>query len=1015
MTNYLNRIKLTFSIILVLVLTVLLQPFSTFTHSASALKAEIPIVKLVTGYKQSYALDAKGRIWAWGKYDRSSSAQYLPKLLDWFPDHKVVDLIGYDDGLYILMSDGTVWSWGSNERGELGIGNREETTEPVQLTTLANIVAIGPTLAGGHAIEKDGTLWKWGHSVSETRDKSRLAYPQIIGTVPGKIIKLNYDYALLEDGTVWSLWEFSIGPLEIPQKVLDITESSSAILAVGKDGGLFAWGDYWDNKGKLNFQERGDYIGFYDPIQVSPPASYTQVSGGVRYFTALKKDGSVWAWGSNEKGQLANSDMEESKIPLKVKGLPTIASIYTGEGNFHSLALAKDGSVWAWGSNTNYELGATSKESKSNTPIRIHFVELPTIENVHDEYNYQFYGSNQNQLGNYALNSKGTIVTTSGFNGLVSKDHGSSWSTYRLPTTKSEPYIMALNDYFFIHPEKGQPLYWSVDGTKWNALLPNEELKDATLLSIQLLEGKIISIWETSPLSGTAVYSWNKGSEWVLEGRSSGLFTKIFWNGSTYTGVGYAQKVLDKPTKKNQFSESYYTLDLTVYTSKNLKDWTYYSGHKVNSSPSNNQHTLPVAGSSTGSGNQTVIGLMTDFGNVWLESVNGLDFKKVKAYTSPTGSNAYTEIFKVNNLYLAYGANWRNEGFVTVSKDNKTWKEQKIKGIDLGMIVTWTGKQFVGFSRYDGLIAISKNGLDWQIIRKPLIRSQVSDVVYVNGKYVAVGSEYLASVPAIFNSNDGKNWTTKLLASKTSSEHEFIVSVAWTGKQYVAVGSNMVWLSTDGVTWKSSKPFGKQTLLKKIKWDGSKLILIGNTNFEQNASFVSTSTDGKTWTKLLTKNANFQDLEVHNKSIAIIGYQGEKAYILSTANGTQWAEKTFKLKAFSPYHSQSVIWGNGKFVASGDRGRLYTSSNGEQWNEIIGDFSNMAEANSGLYDSSHIVWTGKEYWYFDSNHMNVSTDLINWSFYDLDYSLTAIRRVIWVKDHALIVGEDGLIAQVSKK
>ncbi|WP_084675223.1 hypothetical protein [Microbacterium sp. oral taxon 186] len=70
-------------------------------------------------------------------------------------------------------------------------------------------------------------------------------------------------------------------------------------------------------------------------------------AGGSSAF-ALTRDGAVWAWGSNEFGQLANGELEASRgLPARVKGLGEVGLIATsGESTF---AVARDGSVWGWG------------------------------------------------------------------------------------------------------------------------------------------------------------------------------------------------------------------------------------------------------------------------------------------------------------------------------------------------------------------------------------------------------------------------------------------------------------------------------------------------------------------------------------------------------------------------------------------------------------------------------------------------------------------------------------------
>jgi hypothetical protein len=62
----------------------------------------------------------------------------------------------------------------------------------------------------------------------------------------------------------------------------------------------------------------------------------------------LKKDGTLWAWGYNEYGQLGCGTYSINIMkPVQAQGLADITAIASGES--HSLALKSDGTVWTWG------------------------------------------------------------------------------------------------------------------------------------------------------------------------------------------------------------------------------------------------------------------------------------------------------------------------------------------------------------------------------------------------------------------------------------------------------------------------------------------------------------------------------------------------------------------------------------------------------------------------------------------------------------------------------------------
>lgn len=93
------------------------------------------------------------------------------------------------------------------------------------------------------------------------------------------------------------------------------------------------------------------------------------IDAGGRHSVGLAYDGTVWAWGCNDYGQLGNDDNRDSSIPVQVKELSEVVSVACGEN--HTLALKKDGTVWTWGCNMNGQLGIDNLNSYSSKPVKV--------------------------------------------------------------------------------------------------------------------------------------------------------------------------------------------------------------------------------------------------------------------------------------------------------------------------------------------------------------------------------------------------------------------------------------------------------------------------------------------------------------------------------------------------------------------------------------------------------------------------------------------------------------------
>lgn len=87
-----------------------------------------------------------------------------------------------------------------------------------------------------------------------------------------------------------------------------------------------------------------------------------QISAGVYHSLALKSDSTVWAWGNNSDGQLGDRETINRRIPVEVLGLKDVIAI-AGE-NSNSLALKLDGTVWVWGNNSDGQLGDGTTKKK---------------------------------------------------------------------------------------------------------------------------------------------------------------------------------------------------------------------------------------------------------------------------------------------------------------------------------------------------------------------------------------------------------------------------------------------------------------------------------------------------------------------------------------------------------------------------------------------------------------------------------------------------------------------------
>jgi len=146
-------------------------------------------------------------------------------------------------------------------------------------------------------------------------------------------------------------------------------------VALKEDGTVWAWGR--NNKGQLG---DGSTMERHTPVQVVGSrgmgflTGVTAIAAHYLNTVALKDDGTVWTWGNNDYGQLGDNTRTSSYTPVQVVGpggtgfLTDVTAIAAGYG--HMVALKDDGTVWAWGDNGYGVLGDGTTDP-SYTPVQV--------------------------------------------------------------------------------------------------------------------------------------------------------------------------------------------------------------------------------------------------------------------------------------------------------------------------------------------------------------------------------------------------------------------------------------------------------------------------------------------------------------------------------------------------------------------------------------------------------------------------------------------------------------------
>ena len=129
-----------------------------------------------------------------------------------------------------------------------------------------------------------------------------------------------------------------------------------------------AWGWGLNNVGQVG---DNSIVSKLTPVSVlGAIKTFCDISAGASHSLAIGKDGRAWAWGDNSYGQLGNNSITSQRTPISILGaVKTFCHIAASLGN-HSLAIDKNGRLWAWGDNANGRLGDNTIISK-RTPVSV--------------------------------------------------------------------------------------------------------------------------------------------------------------------------------------------------------------------------------------------------------------------------------------------------------------------------------------------------------------------------------------------------------------------------------------------------------------------------------------------------------------------------------------------------------------------------------------------------------------------------------------------------------------------
>jgi len=243
----------------------------------------------------------------------------------------------------LAVTGGAVYAWGRNATGQLGIGNTTPQSTPVPVVGgLSGVIAVAAGEDHSLALKSDGSVWAWGSN----------AYGQIGST-------------LATNPQTTPIQVMGVGGIDTLSGVVAIAVGYRHSIALLNTGTVVAWGENIGGQlGDNSYTQRNV------PVAVVGLSNVLSIAGGWGHSLASRADGTAWAWGNNGTGQLGNGDIYGSSQPRPVLVSNLNRVLRVAAGAFHSLAVDEDGTVWAWGFNNDGEIGDGTRFARLS-PVRV--------------------------------------------------------------------------------------------------------------------------------------------------------------------------------------------------------------------------------------------------------------------------------------------------------------------------------------------------------------------------------------------------------------------------------------------------------------------------------------------------------------------------------------------------------------------------------------------------------------------------------------------------------------------
>ena len=357
------------------------------------------VTAVAAGEQHSLFLKNDDSLWTmgWNHYGQLGYKNDIiksgPEQVQTENDAKVIAIAAGSRHSLFALEDGSLWGMGFNYNGQLGIGTTSPEICPPRKTILDPHVKVEAIAAGdNHSLFIDQNRNLWGMGTSSTGRLGNAASGKV--TIP---ITLETSEAiqavaagglhtlyLKTDGSLWAMGYNDYGqlgdgtksdrdtPVQVDTEVKRIAAGHKYSLYVKYDT-LMSCGN--NQYGQLGY---GAPSIFSTPLHIE--SSVKAVAAGLSHSHFIKDDGSLWAMGYNVYGQLGLGTNDNVKMPQQVQTENNAKVEAFDSGDFYSIFILDDGTLWTMGNNTYGQLGLGTNGVNKSSPQPVNVNEYPNAK-----------------------------------------------------------------------------------------------------------------------------------------------------------------------------------------------------------------------------------------------------------------------------------------------------------------------------------------------------------------------------------------------------------------------------------------------------------------------------------------------------------------------------------------------------------------------------------------------------------------------------------------------------------